>query len=331
MPNAPTQAATPRRGVRSNESGIRSDRTPRSGVAARVVCLILILLPAVAAGQIEGRDHVVVVLDTSGSMASGFGGGRSKMDVAKDALAGVVRGLPGRTHLGLAAFGTGRPGLAFDLGPPDVAALTEAVVKLRPRGSTPLGPYLEVAADRLLAERAANNGYGTYRLLIVSDGEADDPARVERALSAVLARGLRVDVIGVAMDGELGLARRVHSYRRADDPAALRRGLADVLGEVASSADTGGAGSFATLAPLPAAAAGPMLTALAQGDDRPVGQASTPPRPAPRVAFDGEVVLLEPATPSWASIVVGTCGGGLLILVLFVIIIAATFGRALRR
>jgi hypothetical protein len=144
-----------------------------------------------------------------------------------------------------------------------------------------LGAYLKKGADRLLEERARQFGYGTFRLLVVTDGEAGDQKLVERFTPEVIARGITVDVIGVAMDQRHTLATRVHSYRSANDPASLTRAIAEVFGEIGGRGrDVAGAEAFAELQPIPSEVAQAMIQALSASGNQPIGERPRPSRAA---------------------------------------------------
>ena len=215
-----------------------------------------------------GDLHVAVVLDDSGSMGEGMPGTRgTKMDAAKAALRGVFAALPPGARVGLFALNTSSssPGGGYELLPiaePDPGAVDRVLNNIRADGGTPLGERLEQATAALQTLRAARQ-YGDYRLLIVTDGEVSDADRLEAAVPRALGAGLTVDVIGVAMAGDHTLATRVDRYRRADDPAALRAALEEVLAESTGSSDAGDESDYDLIAPLPDGAAAVALTALA--------------------------------------------------------------------
>lgn len=222
-------------------------------------------------------DNVVIVLDASGSMDGRMP--RSavvKMDAAKEALKQVVLQLPPELQVGLLVFsGKGMTsGWVYPLGPRDDARLLEAIDRPQPAGGTPLGASIKKAADRLLEERQRQLGYGTFRLLLVTDGEAEDQKLVERYTPEIIARGITVDVIGVAMNRRHTLATQVHSYRPANDPESLQRALAEVFGEISvAQDDSAQTEAFAALAPIPAEVATAALQALAASGNHPIGEA----------------------------------------------------------
>jgi hypothetical protein len=142
-----------------------------------------------------------------------------------------------------------------------------------------LGSYLRTGANRLLEQRAEQLGYGTYRLLVVTDGEASDPDLVSRYLPQVLATGIVIDVIGVDMRSAHSLATRVHSYRSAKDPASLQRALAEVFAEVGGDDGDASAG-FDELAALPFETADAVIGSLSSTSNEAIPQVASAQQPA---------------------------------------------------
>ncbi|MEM9417632.1 MAG: vWA domain-containing protein [Planctomycetota bacterium] len=221
-------------------------------------------------------DNIVVVLDASGSMQAEMPGSRdSKMQVAKSALYKVVTQLPPETNLGLLVFSGKNKSQdwIFPLGPVNPAALQGSLQPIKPKGGTPLGASIKRGADRLLEQREAQRGYGTYRLIIVTDGEASDTELVDRYTPQVLARGITVEVIGVAMMADHTLAQRVHAYRRADDTQSLTQALVSSIAEVGVSDDgTSIEEGFEMIAGLPNDLASAALSALRESGNEPIGE-----------------------------------------------------------
>lgn len=222
-------------------------------------------------------DHVVIVLDASGSMKQKMPGtNQAKMVAAKEALVEVLSNIPQTTHIGLLVFSAAdiKDHWVYPLGPRNDEQLLPAIQQINPNRGTPLGRYIKIGADRLLEERAKQFGYGTYRLLVVTDGEANDRDLVEQYTPEVLSRGLRVDVIGVAMDRDHTLATKVHTYRRANDAATLKQAIAEVFAEVGGSQSGNMANeeAFELLAPIPIELASSAIDALSQSGNDPIGE-----------------------------------------------------------
>lgn len=231
----------------------------------------------------DAADNVVIVLDASGSMSRPLPGTKiEKMTAAKTALKEVLAKVPPETHIGLLVFSAkgATTEWFYPLGPRDDAKLMEAIDRPQPGGGTPLGKYLKMGADRLLEERAKQFGYGTFRLLVVTDGEADDQKQVDQFTPEVVARGITVDAIGVAMSERHTLATKVHSYRSANDPASLKKAIAEVFGEIGGKGnDVSGADVFAELKPIPGEVAQGMIQALSASGNQPIGEKPRPVQP----------------------------------------------------
>ena len=231
-----------------------------------------------AVGSALAGQNVVVVFDDSGSMASHLRSNRSvrKIEAARNALSVVLDKLPEDAQVGVLALNAG---WVIPLQPVDRARLPERINSIGAKGGTPLGQYLKVAADTLLQTRDEQL-YGEYRMLVLSDGEANDQPYLEAVLPDLMSRGVVVDVIGVDMEADHSLATRVHSYRRADDPEALQRAIAEALAESDAYA-AGGESDFELLEGFPVEVASLMISTLAGTENQPIrtSHVQAPPTP----------------------------------------------------
>lgn len=249
---------------------------------ALVVAVILLMFGHVSAQPQQDEDavdNIVIILDASGSMSDAMPGSRqTKMQAAKEALLQVTEQINPQTHVGLLVFsGTNKPwDWVYPLGPLDIDKFTTNLMQILPSGGTPLGAYIKTGTDRLLEKRAEQHGYGTYRLLIVTDGQASDSELVKAYTPVALARGTVIDVIGVAMASDHILATRVHSYRKADDSKSLQQAISASVAEISSAKDDGATDddSFAIINALPDGMADQLLTALTHTSNEPI-QASS--------------------------------------------------------
>lgn len=234
-----------------------------------LTCLVL----ACAQPQLLAEQTVVVVLDDSGSMDDRMRteqGRVRRIDAAKQALTSVLSSLPPDTEVGVLALNSRMSGSNWivPLGSGNPDQWISNIRRLRADGGTPLGAFMKQAADALLEARSQNI-YGNYRLLIVTDGEANDGRLVDRYLPDILSRGITVDVIGVDMKSDHSLATRVHNYRRADDDRSLQQAISDVFAE-ASADDQDAAEGFELLAALPDGFAEQALEALSSKGNQPI-------------------------------------------------------------
>lgn len=163
---------------------------------------------AAAADDPSGYGRMILLLDSSGSMAEPAGGGQTKIAAAKSALRTVIDGLPDEAQVGLRVFGATvfsrndkgactDSQLAVAPGTDNRSELASAVEKYKPYGETPIPHALEQAAKDL-------GGEGPRSIVLVSDGEstcAPDPCKVSAQLQAD-GIDLQIDVVGLSVSGQ---------------------------------------------------------------------------------------------------------------------------------
>lgn len=166
-----------------------------------------------------------------------MGSRQPRMQAAKQALAGLLKGLSADTQVGILTLNSQVDGSHWivPVGPPSVERWEQPLMRIRAKGGTPLGQFVRQGADELLQLRAGRP-FSTYRLLVVTDGEATDAKLLGELLPDLLSRGIRLDVIGVDMAAEHSLARSAHSYRSAADQTTLAQALSEVFAETGADA-----------------------------------------------------------------------------------------------
>ena len=263
--------------------------------------------------EVQMTDSVVVVVDASGSMGSVMAGtGRDRMSVAKDALKQVLGQIPDTTDIGILVFPKGD--WVYPLGPRKESMLVGAIDSIQSGGGTPLGAYMKQGADALLKARKEQFGYGTCRLLVVTDGEAGDQQKVESFTPDIISRGITIDVIGVEMASRHTLATKVHSYRNADNPESLRQAITEVFAEVAAGdASKGGENAFELIADLPEATASAMLKSLSTSGNQPIGEtpsmrAVESPSPGSAPSYSGGTTSSQSGSGDEESFIMLLCG-----------------------
>ncbi|MEV6488607.1 VWA domain-containing protein [Actinoplanes sp. NPDC051633] len=179
-------------------------------VAAAVAAGTVLPVPSAPAAAAPELAPVMVVLDASGSMKEKLPGGGDKMAAARGAVRTLVRQAPDGSRLGLTVYGTGTGNsgpekatgckdvkVVTPLGALDRDGLTRTVDEVRPRGYTPIGEALRVAAAALPAE-------GPRSIVLVSDGEdtcaPPDPCEVAKELARA-GVDLHVHTIGFDVGG----------------------------------------------------------------------------------------------------------------------------------
>lgn len=215
-------------------------------IAALAALICLVFSPAALTATDENvHDCLVVIMDGSGSMNHEMPdpatvGSNVKMDVAKRVLLLVIPQVPENTQVGLLVFDGRGIRWAYPLGLLDRGMFKMAVDSIYADDNTPLGKSIEMAANRLMDEREKQLGRGSYKLLIVTDGEASDKDVMVRNTREVVARGIRVDTIGVAMDGgaEHSLAQLSNSYQAANDAVTLEISMRNLVVAEAGGKDS---------------------------------------------------------------------------------------------
>lgn len=217
------------------------------GLPARAVALALALTPLTASvahaqgattssppGDQGPQSSVMLILDSSGSMKAPAGDGGTKLEAAKQAMNGLIDGLPDDTRVGLRVFGgtvasaDRRRGcsdtrLVIPLGPIDRESAKAKVAGLEAKGFTPIALSLRQAAGDLPPS-------GKRTIVLVSDGiDQCAPPRPCDVAREVVRRGvdLRIETVGFKVNAaarrQLQCIARVANgiYRDAEDAEEL--------------------------------------------------------------------------------------------------------------
>ncbi|MGX1307328.1 Ca-activated chloride channel family protein [Amorphus suaedae] len=174
---------------------IRFSRPPLLSAALVALGLFVVSLALAATTPARAADAQrasILVLDASGSMWGQLDGGRTKIEIARDVLTDFFALRDRSVPLGVVAYGHNRKGDCSDIeviastGLQDPPALSDRVSRISPKGKTPLGQSLRVAASQIprTAEEAD--------IVLVTDGLETcgvDPCAV---IEELLAEGIRV-------------------------------------------------------------------------------------------------------------------------------------------
>ncbi len=223
---------------------------PRAGARVRTVAALLTMSallitwalgapPAHAGGAASGDDlgTILLVVDASGSMKRPAPDGASRMEGAQSALKQLAAELPPGTSVGLRAFGEGAAlsatpetctdsRLVAPVAPLDPGVMAQAIDSIKPRGWTPIGHTLALAAADVAPATAAT-------VVLVSDGLdtcfpdfGPEPCDVAKTYAGGPV-DLQVHTIGLAVDEaaraqlECIAAATGGQYLAASDAASL--------------------------------------------------------------------------------------------------------------
>lgn len=219
----------------------------------------------------RGADlpKLLIILDSSGSMARSNGRGGTSMSEAKSAILGEVDNLPDDSEVGLRVFGSTVDGhnkptpaacsdskLIRAVGPLDRGALKSATQRFEPLGETPIAYSLTEGIKDL-----GNSGKRT--ILLVSDGEescSQDPcAAVDQVKQQNI--DLTVHIVGLQVNNtarrqlECIANRTGGSYNEARDSSQLRDAIHRAMNTFgAGNGTTTTSATSRTAAPAPGGA-----------------------------------------------------------------------------
>lgn len=182
------------------------------------------------------RTNYMIVLDMSGSMGSRecAGAYNDKSAAAKAALNAWVDNVDHQANLGLIIFDGQGPSIRVNLGQDNRSAFRQHVNTSSPAGGTPLQTSLRLAHQELTERARYQQGYGTYRLMVITDGEhsdGEDPSQEIERIAGNAANPIELHTIGFCIDDSALNQPGVTLYRSAQNPEELARGLDSVLAE----------------------------------------------------------------------------------------------------
>ena len=170
------------------------------------------------------------IIDGSGSMNGDDCGGRfrSRVAGAKWAVEEFLRGVPDDFNIGLYLFDDKGTREVVELGTRNRAEFLEAVRNIDAGGGTPLAESIEIGVDKLIERFKKQLGYGEYRLIVVTDGEAGD---IPRAARYAVSCNIPIYTIGLCMDSNHELSRFSVSYQGAGTSEELAMALKQTVAE----------------------------------------------------------------------------------------------------
>ncbi len=182
------------------------------------------------------RDNYMAVLDMSGSMKESNCSGKygSKAEAAREALAVWLNSVPRNANVGLVVFSSNRVQLKVPLGVDNRDRFIQAVQTTRPDGKTPLKDALAMAYNELERRARHQQGYGEYRIVVITDGmhsSGQNPGPVVEAILNNPANPVLIYTIGFCIDESALHQPGRTMYQSASNPDELSRGLSQVLAE----------------------------------------------------------------------------------------------------
>lgn len=175
----------------------------------------------------------VLVLDNSASMNTTNCSGRdSRMVAGGKAVINFARQRPANDNFGLVIFSSGAAyaRVAAPLGR-DRKLFEAEVKKASPDYNTPLGPAIELAYKELVVQYQRQGGYGTYHIVVVTDGDANQGRDPEPVVKEIVGKSpVQVHTVGFCTGERHRLNMPGYAtYATADNAEQINQALLAVL------------------------------------------------------------------------------------------------------
>ena len=186
-----------------------------------------------SAGVASTASNFYFVFDMSGSMDEKCSGKR-KIDGAKEAVTRFMKNIPDDVNIGLMLLGT-RSGddyaEALPIGSGNKEEFLKIINSLQPSGETPLGEALSASVDKIVEQYKKQLGYGTYRIIIITDGEQTG-IDLKQPCNYLAQHGfIGLYSIGLCMKSSHTLKKYSLSYRDANNYEELEQALVEATAE----------------------------------------------------------------------------------------------------
>lgn len=199
--------------------------------------------------------RLYIILDASGSMLAEMNG-QQKFNIARNAVAEVVKELPAGSTVGLRVYGHRKTAidegadqdteLLIPMAPLDFQQFNATIKPLKARGKTPLAQSItDTVAD--LGGGEDNEGQASTTVILLTDGGEDtqarlDPVKAAKALGEL--KNIRFYVVGFDVAGREDWARQLQGIAQGGHGRYLSAAHADALKREIRGAVLGAPDSF---------------------------------------------------------------------------------------
>ncbi len=188
-------------------------------------------------GAMDLTRNFYFVFDGSGSMkdpppasAQGDHNVPSKIVGAKWAVNEFMKNVPKNVNLGLFVFDAHGEREVLPLGPNNRQKFLDDINAVQAKGGTPLGDAVGKGALALAKQYKRQLGYGEYKLIVITDGEADD--RIENGITKAIKYNIPIYTIGFGIGPTHSLRKYSISYRSADSAKQVESALEQAAAEL---------------------------------------------------------------------------------------------------
>jgi hypothetical protein len=188
-------------------------------------------------GAINLRRNFYFVFDGSGSMKDpppasdqGDHSFNSKIAGAKWAVNEFMKTVPQNVNLGLFVFDARGEREVLPLGPNNRKQFLDDINAVQAKGWTPLGDAVSKGALALAKQYKQQLGYGEYKMIVITDGEADD--KIENGIAKAMKYNIPIYTIGFGIGPTHSLRKYSISYRSADSAKQVESALEEAAAEL---------------------------------------------------------------------------------------------------
>ena len=171
------------------------------------------------------RRVTAIVLDDSGSMGG-------DIVAAKAAVVGALNAMDDGDRIAILGLNSGTI-LPFTNVSDSKSHLSALLEPIKSEGSTPLTSSIMTAQDMLAEEAAAARGFGTFRVIVTTDGQADNDGALGVAIGNLAqSTPIQLTTIGIGIRGDHVLRREdIGSFVDVDNVGALQDALQAAVAE----------------------------------------------------------------------------------------------------
>ncbi len=164
---------------------------------ALILTLLLFSSNSFASDDLLLRKNIIIIFDDSGSMRVKAKNKKSRLSRAKESTIKFVSHLPNNYNLGF--YGLNH-GYKFPLQAVDEKSLkqiTKIISTMRAKGSTPIAKAINKMVNKMQKQKSIQAGYGTYTIVIATDGAANKQNEMLKAVDKAIDEGIEIKTIGI--------------------------------------------------------------------------------------------------------------------------------------
>lgn len=186
-------------------------------------------------GKASTTKNFYFIFDQSGSMSESCSGER-KIDGAKTAITKFMENVPSDVNIGLMVIGCDNNSQISELlplasaSPKQKELFNKHIMDTEPTNGTPLVQAIKLAVDKMVSQKKLQLGYGEYRIIIVTDGNATD-GEIEDAAIYAMQYAIGIYSIGLCMGESHPLKQFSVKYYDAENYDQLKSSLDSVTAE----------------------------------------------------------------------------------------------------